>query len=203
MQILLDAMILGDGTKRYNKSNNKLDRIIYYTSSNQLANDVQELAFLCGFQSDLWGPYNNMYQVCIMKNTSKYRTLIYHRNIKKISVLNHRIVCFTVPNGILITRRNGSIGIHGNSKHASHLVRLMRMGLEILNDHKVVVKRPDREEILSVKNGAWSYEKVMEFASDMQLKLDEAYKTTTLPKSVNFEKVNSLYHKLYEEYHSK
>jgi predicted nucleotidyltransferase len=90
-----------------------------------------------------------------------------------------------------------------DTKHASHLVRLMRMGLEILTDHKVIVKRPDREEILAVKNGAWSYEKVMEFAKDMQVKLDEAYKTTTLPKSVDYVKVNALYHRLYEGYHEK
>ena len=90
-----------------------------------------------------------------------------------------------------------------DTKHASHLVRLMRMGMEILTDHKVVVKRPDREEILAVKNGAWSYEKVMEFAKDMQIQLDNAYKNTTLPKSVDYEKVNSLYHKLYEGYHTK
>lgn len=87
-----------------------------------------------------------------------------------------------------------------DTKHASHLVRLMRMGLEILNDHKVVVKRPDREEILAIKNGAWSYEQVMDFAKNMQVKLDEAYKNTTLPKGVNFEKVNALYHDIYEGY---
>lgn len=62
-----------------------------------------------------------------------------------------------------------------DTKHASHLVRLMRMGLEILNDHKVVVKRPDREEILAIKNGAWSYDQVMEFSKNMQVKLDEGY----------------------------
>ena len=90
-----------------------------------------------------------------------------------------------------------------DTKHASHLVRLMRMGLEILTDHKVVVKRPDREEILAVKDGAWSYERVMEFAKDMQVKLDEAYKATTLPKSVDYVRVNALYHRLYEGYHEK
>jgi len=90
-----------------------------------------------------------------------------------------------------------------DTKHASHLVRLMRMGYEILTGHKVVTRRPDREEILAVKNGAWSYEQVMEFAKSMQSKLDEAYKTTTLKKSVDFAKVNQLYHTLFEEYHSK
>lgn len=89
-----------------------------------------------------------------------------------------------------------------DTKHASHLVRLMRMGYEILTQGKVIVKRPDREEILAIKNGAWSYEQVMEFAQNMQKKLDESYKTTTLKKAVDFAKVNTLYHELYEQYHT-
>jgi uncharacterized protein len=87
-----------------------------------------------------------------------------------------------------------------DTKHASHLVRLMRMGYEILTEGKVIVKRPDREEILAVKNGAWSYDQVMDYAKGMQIKLDEAYKVTKLPKSVNFEKVNNLYHEIVQEY---
>lgn len=90
-----------------------------------------------------------------------------------------------------------------DTKHASHLVRLMRMGYEILTDGTVIVKRHDREEILSIKNGGWSYEKVMEFSKNMQTKLDDAYKTTKLKRAVDFEKVNNLYHSLYEEYWNK
>jgi predicted nucleotidyltransferase len=81
-----------------------------------------------------------------------------------------------------------------DTKHASHLVRLMRMGYEILTEGKVIVKRPDRDEILSIKKGAWSYDKVMEYAEEMQVKLDEAYKVTKLPKTVDFKKINGLYH---------
>lgn len=87
-----------------------------------------------------------------------------------------------------------------DTKHASHLVRLMRMGMEILGEHKVIVKRPDRDEILAIKNGAWSYDQVMEFAESSQKNLDIMYKTTTLPRSVDFEKVNVLYHRLYEQW---
>lgn len=89
-----------------------------------------------------------------------------------------------------------------DAKHGSHLVRLLRMGLEILNDHKVTVKRPDKDEILHIKNGGWSYDKLMEFATNFQVKLDDAYKNTTLKKNVDFEKVNELYYKLYKNYHS-
>jgi len=77
-----------------------------------------------------------------------------------------------------------------DSKHGSHLIRLLRMGLEILNEHKVIVKRPDAEEILHIKNGGWSYDRLMEYAKNMQIKLDESYKTTTLPKSVDYMKIN-------------
>lgn len=83
-----------------------------------------------------------------------------------------------------------------DTKHASHLVRLMRMGYEILTEGKVFVKRPDRDEILAIKKGAWSYDKVMAYADEMQVKLDEAYKTTKLPKQVDFKKINNLYHEI-------
>lgn len=88
-----------------------------------------------------------------------------------------------------------------DTKHASHLVRLMRMGLEIMTTGKVVVKRPDREEILFIKNGGWSYEQVMDYAKEMQVKLDAAYKVTGLPKSVDYAGLNELYHRLYMNYH--
>lgn len=69
-----------------------------------------------------------------------------------------------------------------DTKHAMHLVRLMRMGLEILGEGKVRVFRPDREELLAIRNGAWEYEKVVEFADESDKKLDELYKTSKLPK---------------------
>lgn len=89
-----------------------------------------------------------------------------------------------------------------DTKHASHLVRLMRMGYEIMTEGEVIVKRPDREELLSIKNGAWSYEKVMEYADQMQVKLDEVYKSSFLPKSVDHAALNKLYHRLSEEFHN-
>jgi len=45
-------------------------------------------------------------------------------------------------------------------KHAMQLIRLLRTGKEILSDGKVRVWRPDHEELLEIRNGSWSYEKV-------------------------------------------
>lgn len=98
-----------------------------------------------------------------------------------------------------------------DSKHASHLVRLMRMGYEILDQGKVLVKRPDAEELLAIKNGHWTFDQVMEFSESMQKRLKEKYaqvesdrksgKQCKLPKEVNYTALNDFYHKLSEEYY--
>ena len=94
-------------------------------------------------------------------------------------------MCFTVPNHTLITRRNGHIAFQGNSKHAAHLVRLMNMGAEILATGKVNVDRTeiDAELLRDIRNGAWKYEQVEEYAQVMDKKLGELYITSTLQKA--------------------
>ena len=97
-----------------------------------------------------------------------------------------------------------------DTKHASHLVRLMRMGYEIITEGKVIVKRPDAEEIVAIKNGAWSFDQVMAFKAEMEAKLEAEYnrqkaliadgKPTPLPRSSNKEVLNKLYNDLYAEY---
>lgn len=85
-------------------------------------------------------------------------------------------------------------------KHASHLVRLMRMCKEILTEHKVIVKRPDREEIIAIKNGAWTYDKLIEWANKQEKELDELYKTSTLQKEADRETLNKLCIEIVEDY---
>lgn len=72
-----------------------------------------------------------------------------------------------------------------DTKHAMHLVRLIRMGEEIVSTGRVNVWRPDREELLAIRNGAWKYEEIEEFAKDMQEKIRELAKTSRLPKKPN------------------
>lgn len=68
-----------------------------------------------------------------------------------------------------------------DGKHAAHLVRLMRACREILTTGEVVVKRPDREEILAIRNGAWTYDQLIEWAERQDADMDELLKTSTLP----------------------
>jgi predicted nucleotidyltransferase len=70
-----------------------------------------------------------------------------------------------------------------DTKHAMHLVRLLRMCEEILTTGKVVVKRPDAAELLEIRNGAWTYEALVEWASTMDQKMAALYETSPLPHS--------------------
>jgi len=70
-----------------------------------------------------------------------------------------------------------------DTKHAMHLVRLLRMGVEALRDGELIVKRPDAEELLSIRDGAWTYEEVVKYAESMDKEVREVwYKRTDLPK---------------------
>ncbi len=78
-------------------------------------------------------------------------------------------------------------------KYAYHLVRLIRMCREILTTGKVIVKRPDREELLTIRNGAWSYDQLVEFAETEDKLLQEVYNTSNvLPKLPDFEYLDNL-----------
>lgn len=79
-----------------------------------------------------------------------------------------------------------------DTKHAMHLVRLLRMGYEALTEGLVRVRRPDAQELLSIRNGAWSYEQVIEYAEFMKEEVDKAVKLKNLPDSVNFHQVGKL-----------
>jgi len=209
MERLFDGLVGGDGTER----DTNLKSLIYYTSLKGLADDVQELALHCGWETALWGPYRDeerdctMWQVHVNKNTEQYRRLKRSKNLERVAVRDQRIVCFTVPNGTLITRKNGKIGIHGNSKHGAHLVRPLRMGSEILTTGKVHVWRGgpdgpnDREELLAIRNGAWSYEKLIEWSENLDAEMRRIFSNReyTIPKSPKTKQIDALCQELVEE----
>jgi uncharacterized protein len=66
-----------------------------------------------------------------------------------------------------------------DTKHGMHLVRLIRMGEEILRTGKVIVKRHDAQELLGIRNGDWPYEDLLAWANGKLQVLEELYRTST------------------------
>jgi len=79
-----------------------------------------------------------------------------------------------------------------DTKHAMHLVRLLRMGREILATGDVRVRRDDREELLGVRRGAWTYDVLIERAEAMHADLAKAKAASALPEAPDEEALNLL-----------
>lgn len=95
-----------------------------------------------------------------------------------------------------------------DTKHAGHLVRLLRMGKEILETGKVHVWRGpsadgpgDAEEIRAVRAGAWSYDALVAWAEEQNTALDALYQQRryVVPKVPDRAKLDALCIELVEE----
>ncbi len=74
-----------------------------------------------------------------------------------------------------------------DGKHAMHLVRLLRMGEEVLQTGKLQIKRPDAKELLAIRNGEWTYDEILKYATEKDEYIRTVlYKQTQLPKKPNF-----------------
>ena len=88
-----------------------------------------------------------------------------------------------------------------DGKHAMHLVRLCRTGIEILRDGVVNVYRPDREELKGILRGEMKYEDLAGMVSETDKKLDELYKTSPLRDKPDHKKISELYMEICEQHY--
>jgi len=87
-----------------------------------------------------------------------------------------------------------------DTKHAMHLIRLLLVGREILLGEGVKVKRPDRDYLLSIRNGAYNYEEVVARSDELIAELETLYDQAPLPDSPNVEKIDALLVSIYADY---
>lgn len=79
-----------------------------------------------------------------------------------------------------------------DTKNAAHLIRLLRMGIEFLTEGKLFVEREDASQLISIKKGEWSLDKVKEEAEKLFKLAEEAYIHSTLPSAPDVEKAEAL-----------
>jgi predicted nucleotidyltransferase len=82
---------------------------------------------------------------------------------------------------------------HGyDTKHAMHLIRLMRMGLDVLQTGELRVRRDDAERLSAIRDGALSFDELLAMAGDLQRAMEAAAAATQLPLDVDYERVDGL-----------
>ena len=136
LRILLTSLMLGDGAESISQYGTGSQSFKYSTVSKQLADDVYELAYKCGFVPNLCvstakkSDDRIVTEYIVLWSTTDYgnEPLLYTGQkssdasgggaaVQEIDY-DGVVWCFEVPTGLFITRRNGKITIQGNSKYA-------------------------------------------------------------------------------------
>jgi len=77
-------------------------------------------------------------------------------------------------------------------KHSMHLLRLLDMGTEILEGKGVHTYRPNKDFLLDIRNGKYSYEEIFKFANERDIRFKYASDNTELPSKPNYKKIEEL-----------
>lgn len=78
-------------------------------------------------------------------------------------------------------------------KHAMHLIRLLKMGTEILEGKGINTYRAeDNHFLLDIRNGKYTYDEIFEISSKLEKDFEYAKENTCLPKQVDINKIDEL-----------
>jgi predicted nucleotidyltransferase len=112
--------------------------------------------------------------------------------------------------GYMGEKRKSLVLKHGyDTKNAAHCIRLLRMGIEFLNEGVLYVDRSrmDGPQLLEIKRGEWPLEKVKTEAERLFRRAEDVYDHSTLPVEPDVMEINKLtvgwlqLHFYIEDYH--
>ena len=161
---LLNALIDGDGTRPIDRANS----VTYFTVSKKLADDVQQLAMSLGMYAKVkltiqsenaYGTYIYTIHMAKTYNDILVRTIT-KDTMSKVQYTG-TIFCYTVPNGLFLTRRNGKTTIQGNSTGRATGEVLSESLKESVIDYQYTVEEFITEKIfneLLCESGRYQYE---------------------------------------------
>jgi len=79
-----------------------------------------------------------------------------------------------------------------DTKNASHLIRLLRMGIEALTEGVFYVNRNDATQLVEIKRGEWTLDQVKKEADDLFKKCELAYINSSLLTKLDDDKIQDI-----------
>ncbi|MFA7020362.1 MAG: phage portal protein [Bacilli bacterium] len=166
LNCLFESLMMGDG-----HWDTRAPRVsgYYSTTSSQLADDFQELAFKCGY-----GTKRTVHYYANGNRVTCYRVLVQKKIIRevvspKLEQYSGNVYCFSTSTGFYVTRRNGCVAVQGNTAYVSRNITKSKMLYPIMKYLEVVFTR----DILPYCEG---YEKGMRFKFEVEQDLDDTMK---------------------------
>jgi predicted nucleotidyltransferase len=90
-----------------------------------------------------------------------------------------------------------------DTKHAMHLLRLLRMAVEILTTGEVLVRRPDAEDLKAVRRGSLTFDGLLEQADGLGSRLKALADTSALPARPDEDRLNAFCAELVSSVHAR
>lgn len=124
LELLLNGLMLGDGSTRNSPQTSHYDNRRYFTASKGLADDVQELALKLGVSAQITTQIScfretvtDIFVVSFLKRSTPSVNWPgkKHAQVEKWVHYEGDVFCLTVPSGLLYVRRNGVPVWSGNS----------------------------------------------------------------------------------------
>ncbi len=85
-----------------------------------------------------------------------------------------------------------SHGKNYDSKNMMHTFRLLDMAAEIAEQQKIIVRRPNREFLLRIRNGEFEYDDLVKMAEEKATRIAELYEKSNLPDEPDKSKIEAL-----------
>lgn len=79
-----------------------------------------------------------------------------------------------------------------DTKEAMHAVRIIRMAKEMVEGKGVIVRRPDAEELVAIRNGSMEASQVIDYVKLMGAAVEDLAKTSKLPRKADRDQLDLL-----------
>jgi hypothetical protein len=79
-----------------------------------------------------------------------------------------------------------------DGKNMMHCMRLIRMAQEIGRGEGIIVRRPDAQELLSIRRGEVDLDKLIDMADEAISEMDSIFDNSNLPNKVNKDMIDAL-----------
>lgn len=79
-----------------------------------------------------------------------------------------------------------------DAKNMMHTIRLLQVALELLQTGRIAVRRSNRDELLAIKSGKYTYDALMEMAAELMQKIESATITSPLPPEPDKEAIQRI-----------
>lgn len=87
-------------------------------------------------------------------------------------------------------------------KHAMHLIRILKMGIEILEEGQInTFREKDRDELISIRKGNYTFDEIFSMINYYEEEHQRALAKTTLPEYPDKTRINKALMSWYEEFY--